>query len=49
MRRTPYLLLAALAQRASFYLVPGQKIEPDPVHHLTLRPGGTVNMSLMKR
>ncbi|HEV2659728.1 MAG TPA: cytochrome P450, partial [Ktedonobacteraceae bacterium] len=44
-----HLLLAALAQRASFHLVPGQSIEPDPIHHLTLRPGGAVNMSVKKR
>ena len=38
------LLLATLAQRVSFSLVSGQTIEPDPVHHLTLRPTGAVNV-----
>jgi cytochrome P450 len=43
-----HLLLATLAQRASFSLVPGQTIEPDPVHHLALRPAGTVNVVVKK-
>jgi cytochrome P450 len=44
-----HLLLATLAQRTSFYLVPGQSIEPDPIHHLALRPRGAVNVSVKKR
>ena len=44
-----HILLATLAQRVSFSLVPGQTITPDPVHHLTLRPSGEVNMLVTKR
>ncbi len=44
-----HLLLATIAQRASFSLVPGQTIEPDPVHHLALRPAGAVNVTVKKR
>jgi len=44
-----HLLLATLAQRASFHLVPGQSIKPDPLHHIALRPGGAVNVSVKKR
>ncbi len=44
-----HLLLATIAQRASFSLVPGQSIEPDPVHHLALRPAGVVNVTVKKR
>jgi cytochrome P450 len=44
-----HLLLATIAQRVSFSLVPGQIIEPDPVHHLTLRPAGAVNVVVKKR
>src|SRR5947209_8800606 len=44
-----HLLLATLAQRVSFALVPGQTIEPDPVHHLALRPAGAVNVTVKKR
>jgi cytochrome P450 len=44
-----HLLLATLAQRVSFSLVPGQTINPDPVHHLTLRPSGVVNVLVNKR
>ncbi len=36
------LLIATLAQHATFTLAPGQHIEPDPVHNLALRPGGKV-------
>jgi cytochrome P450 len=36
------LLIATLAQHATLTLVPGQHIEPDPVHNLALRPGGKV-------
>lgn len=44
-----HLLLATLAQRVSFSLVPGQAIEPDPVRHLALRPAGAVNVVVKKR
>ncbi len=44
-----HLLLATFAQRASFSLVPGQTIEPDPVHHLALRPTGEVNVMVKRR
>ncbi len=44
-----HLLLAALAQRVSFSLVPGQDIVPDPVHHLTLRPMGEVKVLVKRR
>jgi len=44
-----HLLLATLAQRVSFSLVPGQTITPDPVHHLTLRPAGEVNVTVKRR
>ena len=44
-----HLLLATLAQRVSFSLLPNQAIEPDPIHHLTLRPTGAVNVSVQKR
>ena len=44
-----HLLLATLAQRISFSLVPGQTIVPDPVHHLTLRPAGSVNVVVKRR
>jgi cytochrome P450 len=44
-----HLLLTTLAQRVSFSLVPGQTIEPDPVHHLTLRPTGAVHVTVRKR
>lgn len=43
------LLLATLAQRVSFSLVPGQTIEPDPVHRLALRPAAAVNVVVKKR
>jgi len=43
------LLLATIAQRVSFSLLPGQTIQPDPVHHLTLRPAGKVNVTVKKR
>jgi cytochrome P450 len=42
------LLIATLTQRVTFDLVPGQTIEPDPVHNLALRPGGKVK-ALVKR
>ncbi len=44
-----HLLLATLAQRVSFSLVPDQTITPDPVHHLTLRPTGKVNVIVKRR
>jgi len=44
-----HLLLATLAQRISFSLVPGQTIVPDPVHHLTLRPEGSVNVVVKRK
>jgi cytochrome P450 len=44
-----HLLLATLAQRVSFDLVPGQSIVPDPVHHLAMRPTGEVNVVVKRR
>jgi cytochrome P450 len=44
-----HLLLATMAQRVSFSLVPGQNIVPDPVHHLALRPVGAVNVVVKRR
>ena len=44
-----HLLLATLAQRVSFSLVPGQTIVPDPIHHLTLRPIGEVKVLVKRR
>ncbi len=44
-----HLLLATLAQRVRFSLLPEQTIQPDPLHHLTLRPTGAVNVSVQKR
>ena len=44
-----HLLIATLAQRIHFTLVPGQTIEPDPVHNLALRPGGKVEVVVKKR
>ncbi|TMD48379.1 MAG: cytochrome P450 [Chloroflexi bacterium] len=44
-----HLLLATLAQRISFALVPGQTIEPDSVHHVALRPAGAVHVTVKKR
>ncbi|HZT98914.1 MAG TPA: cytochrome P450, partial [Ktedonobacteraceae bacterium] len=43
------LLIATLAQRVSFALVPRQTIEPDPVHNLVLRPGGKVKAIVKRR
>jgi hypothetical protein len=43
------LLIATLAQRVTFALIPGQTIEPDPVHNLALRPGGRVEVVVNKR
>lgn len=44
-----HLLLATLAQRVSFTLVPDQPLVVDPVHHLTLRPAGTLNVTVSRR
>ena len=44
-----HLLLATLVQRVSFSLTPGQTIEPDPIHHLALRPSGAVNAIVKRR
>ncbi|GAC1360936.1 MAG: cytochrome P450 [Ktedonobacteraceae bacterium] len=45
------LLLATLAQRVSFSRItaPGQTIEPDSVHHLTLRPASALQVMVKKR
>jgi cytochrome P450 len=43
------LLIATLAQRVSFTLLPGQTIEPDPLHNFALRPGGKVNAIVTRR
>ncbi len=44
-----HLLLATLAQRVSFTLVSEQEPVVDPVHHLTLRPAGALNVTVRKR
>ena len=44
-----HLLLATIAQRVNFSLIPGQTTVPDPVHHLTLRPEGEVKVSVKRR
>ena len=44
-----HLLLATMAQRCTFSLLPGQRIEPDVVHHLALRPGGAVQVEVHRR
>jgi cytochrome P450 len=44
-----HLLIATLAQRVTFSLLPGQIIEPNPIHNLALRPGGKVNAIVKKR
>jgi cytochrome P450 len=43
-----HLLLATLAQRVTFTLLPGQTIQPDPLHNLTLSPGGKMQV-IVKR
>ncbi len=43
------LLIATLAQRTTLTLIPGQTIEPDPIHNLVLRPGGKVEATVSKR
>jgi len=44
-----HLLLATLAQRVSFSLIPGQSIVPDLIHHLAMRPEGEVNVIVKRR
>lgn len=43
------LLLATLAQRVTFTLLPGQTVKPDIRHNLALRPGGEVKARVKKR
>lgn len=43
------LLIAAIAQRFTFSLIPGQQIVPDVVHHLALRPAGAVKVRVHSR
>ncbi|GCE31679.1 cytochrome P450 [Dictyobacter alpinus] len=43
------LLIAAIVQRYSFRLVPGQHIVPDIAHNLALRPGGKVEVVVSTR
>jgi cytochrome P450 len=43
------LLIATIVQQASFRLVPGQQIMPDPVHNLALRPGGRVEVEVQRQ
>ncbi len=43
------LLIATIAQRVIFDLVPGQTVEPDPAHNLALRPGGKVDVIVKRR
>ncbi len=42
-----HLILATLAQRVTFELVPGQTIEPEPL--ITLRPKGGIKMRVRRR
>jgi len=44
-----HLLLATLAQRVTFELVPGQQLEPDPSKTITIRPKNGVNMVVHRR
>jgi cytochrome P450 len=44
-----HLLLATLAQRVNFTLVPGQTLNPDLVDHLVLRPAGNLYATVTKR
>lgn len=44
-----HLLLATLAGRVTFTLVPGQTIEPDPMHNLTISPGGKMEVIIKRR
>ncbi len=43
------LLLATLVQRVNFSLVQDQPLVIDPVHHLTLRPAGALNVTVQRR
>ncbi|GHO46809.1 cytochrome P450 [Ktedonospora formicarum] len=43
------LLLATIAQRVTFELVPNQKITPDPGKSLTLRPDHPIKMIVRRR
>jgi cytochrome P450 len=43
------LLLATLAQRVRFSLIPGQSIQPDPTQRLVLRPSGAVKVRVSRR
>jgi cytochrome P450 len=44
-----HLLLATLAQRVTFTLVPGQAIKSDLEQTLTLRPSGAMNVTVKRR
>src|SRR5262249_118951 len=44
-----HLLLATIAHRSRFSVVPGQTMVPDPVHHLALRPAGEINVRVRRR
>jgi cytochrome P450 len=44
-----HLLLATLAQRVSFELVSGQRIEPDPNKTITIRPKYGIKMVVRRR
>ncbi len=44
-----HLLLATLAQRVTFDLVPGQHIEPDPNKTITIRPKYGMKVLVHKR
>ena len=43
------LLIATIIQHSTFRLIPDQHIVPDIVHHLALRPGGEVRVSVHVR
>lgn len=43
------LILATLAQRTNFSLLPGQSVYPDPKNNLTLRPSGPIKVAITKR
>ena len=44
-----HLLLATLAQRVTFELVPDQQIIPDPLKTVTIRPRNGINMVVHRR
>jgi cytochrome P450 len=44
-----HLLIVAIAQHATFRLLPGQQIVPDMAHHLALRPSGKVKVRVHVR